>query len=177
MRDEYFNWICQNVLDGSHSLRAYQRLLRYLLDRRFEYTIPMDGHRAADGIDLRYQFGNECRYPQPQIAHELDIYDCSILEMMVALARRIENEYMDNDEYGDRTPYWFWSMVDSLGLSFMDERHFDETAADFIIRRFLERDYEFDGRGGLFTIAESSRDMRTVEIWYQMCEYLNQYEE
>lgn len=177
MRDEYFNWLCQIILDDRHSLRAYGRLLAYLLDCRFEYTIPMDGNRAADGVNLRYQFGSECRYSQAAIAYELDIFDCSVLEVMVALAMRIENDYMDNDNYGNRVPYWFWTMVESLGLSFMAEPHFDREAADFIVRRFLNRDYESNGRGGLFTIMEPSRDMRSVEIWYQMCEYLNQYEE
>lgn len=42
-----------------------------------------------------------------------------------------------------------------------------------VIRRFLNRDYERDGKGGLFTIEHCRYDMRDIEIWYQANWYLD----
>ena len=35
------------------------------------------------------------------------------------------------------------------------------------------REYAPDGRGGLFTIRNCEEDLRKVEIWYQLCWYLD----
>ena len=42
-----------------------------------------------------------------------------------------------------------------------------------VITRFLEREYDSDGKGGLFTIRGWKRDARTAEIWHQLMAYLN----
>ena len=39
---------------------------------------------------------------------------------------------------------------------------------------FLNRQYEADGRGGLFIVRNSRFDLRTVEIWYQAMWYLDE---
>ena len=98
---------------------------------------------------------------------------CSVLEMMVALSLRCEEEIMDDPNIGDRTRQWFWGMVVSLGLGAMHDDRFDKKYVDETIERFLKRKYEYDGRGGLFTIKDSNRDLREVEIWYQLCWYLD----
>ena len=41
------------------------------------------------------------------------------------------------------------------------------------VRRFMDGKYKPNGKGGLFTIPSCERDLRTVEIWYQMNWYLN----
>ena len=104
----------------------------------------------------------------------LDALDgpCTMLEMMVALAIKCE-EIMDDASIGDRTGQWFWGMIHSLGLSSMSDRVFDRDYVDDVIARFLDRDYEPDGRGGLFTVRHCSHDLRTVEIWYQLSWYLD----
>ena len=48
-----------------------------------------------------------------------------------------------------------------------------EVYAIDVIRRFLNRDYERDGKGGLFTIEHCRYDMRDIEIWYQANWYLD----
>ena len=37
----------------------------------------------------------------------------------------------------------------------------------------MNREYDSDGKGGLFTVKQSKYDMRTVEIWWQMNWYLD----
>ena len=95
--------------------------------------------------------------------------------MMVALSLRCEEQIMRDYDIGDRTCVWFWGMIRSLGLEEMEDRYFQEKAADYIIQRFLDRGYKSNGEWGLFTVRNPRRDMRDVEIWYQMCWYLNEY--
>lgn len=170
--DQYFNWIYQLVVDDRYS-KSYRKLFCRLHDTEFTYLIPMDGNRAEDGINLRYRFGREHSYPDAMIASMLDIRPCSILEMMTALAIRCEEHLMGDPDIGDRTGQWFWSMLTSLGLSSMTDVKFDRYRVDIVLERFLEREYEKNGKGGLFTV-ENSRDMRTIEIWYQMQYHLGE---
>lgn len=174
----YFDWLYDIVSkdDPFCKLASFRDLLWYLNSVQFTYTIPMDGNRAEDGMNLRYRFGDEQGYDQAMIASHLDDRPCSVLEMMIAFAVRCEEQVMADYEIGDRTAQWFWDMVESLGLGQMSDDYFDEDEADFIVDRFLNREYERNGKGGLFTIRHDSknRDMRTLEIWYQWCAY---YEE
>jgi hypothetical protein len=140
-----------------------------LHDIEFRYLIPKDENRAEDGISLRYRFSRLYDYV------DYDDLDgpCTVLEMMVALAIRCEEDIMDDANLGNRTKQWFWNMIVSLGLGSMTDSRFDERRVDNIIERFLDRDYEPDGRGGLFTVRHCDYDLRDVEIWYQMCWYLD----
>jgi hypothetical protein len=55
----------------------------------------------------------------------------------------------------------------------MDDAKFDRYQVDRILERFLERRYERNGKGGLFTV-NNGFDMRGTEIWYQMNYYLRE---
>lgn len=168
LQNAYFDWMVR-IVGGKPYFRM---LLERLNDVDFEYIIPMDGNRAEDGIDLRYRFGRECGYDDFVIATYLDDKPCSVLEMMVALAIHCEHVMYDPDD-GDRTDRWFWDMIDSLGLSKMINSRFNASYVDAVIEAFLERKYEPTGEGGLFTVDHNGRDLRSVEIWYQMCWYLD----
>ena len=168
--ETYFEWLCNIVCDRVKQ-RTFSRLLRYLHDKDFVYTIRNDGNRAADGINLRRRFAYD--YGDP---YDIDIYlngPCSILEMMVGLAVRYEEDTMDDPKIGNRTGQWFWEMIVNLGLGSMTDNLYNEYEVDFVINRFLNRTYEPDGRGGLFTVRNCGRDMRDVEIWVQMNYYMD----
>lgn len=173
MYKSYFEWICQ-LIEYPFKKASYVWLLEFLYDTEFTYTLPMDENRAKDGIDLRYRFGYEQSYKRAEIVKHLDDRPCSVLEMMAALAIRCEKHIMDDPDIGNRTGKWFWDMIVSLGLENMDDSAFDERRAKNIISRFLKRKYRHDGKGGLFTVSNCSYDMRMVEIWYQMCWYLDE---
>lgn len=80
---------------------------------------------------------------------------------------------MYDETLGDRSGQWFWHMVTNLGLGYMDDNRFDRQDAEYIIGRFLNREYEPDGSGGLVTIRRCEHDLRDVEIWYQLNWYLS----
>lgn len=174
---EYYRYLYQMVR-GDDSLSAkskWQMTLSHLFQTPFRYSyIPMDGNRLEDGLRLRDRFGEENGYSQHQLTL-LNGYECSVLEVMIALALRMEEETMASSEFGDRTNQWFWYMIISLGLSGMTDDNYNVDEVDFIVNRFLDREYEPNGAGSLFYVPNTKKDFRRIEIWYQMCEYLNQY--
>lgn len=173
LNTEYFEWMYRLVCNDEYSRGlSYRKLLYHLHQTDFFYRIPMDGNRAEDGTDLRYRFGYEHPHEGPAIASYLDDRPCSVLEMMVALAIRCEEQIMDDPDVGDRTGQWFWNMIVNLGLGPMDDRRFDPAFVDRILQRFMNREYGPHGEGGLFTVRNCRNDMRSIEIWYQMNHYL-----
>lgn len=173
MLKSYFNWMYRLVFrEEDDKSMSYQKLLHHLDRTEFVYTIPFDGSRAEDGINLRYRFGQEYDIPQAQIARYLDVRPCSVLEMMIALAFRCE-DIMEDDGIGDRSPVWFHDMLASLHLLDMDDYGYDPVYVDGVLNRFLNREYRRNGDGGLFTVEGYRGDMRSIEIWYQMCAYTN----
>lgn len=176
LNNEYFDWLYNFVCDGRRFKRvSYRKLFDYLHKRKFTYILRMDGNRADDGVQLRHRFAFEYDYcDRTMIVEYLDNGPCSVLEMLVALAIRCEESIMDNPDIGNRTEQWFWIMMDNLGLGSMDDVHFNEQYTNKVIDRFLNREYKSNGEGGLFTVRNCRRDLRTVEIWYQLCWYLNE---
>ena len=112
---------------------SYRRLMVFLYHTEFEYNIPMDGNRCADGISLRYRFGYEHGIGDPVIASCLDNNPCSVLEMMVALALRCEEHIMLIPENGLMSGRWFWSMITNLGLDEMYDSNYDENMVNSVI--------------------------------------------
>lgn len=175
IRNEYFGWILDKVCgDQGYRKDMYHSLLLYLFNTDFFWIHPMDENRQEDGINLRYRFGQENGYRDPMITSLLDNRPCSILEMMAALAIRCEEQYARDPDIGDRTFVWFWEMIDSLGFSDMTNNGFDIYYVEEVISRFLNRDYAPNGCGSLFTLRNPPENMKKVEIWYQMCYYLNE---
>ena len=170
--NEYFKWLCQIVNAAEYcENRSFDKMLGLLHSIDFYYSIAMDANRAGDGVNMRHHFKYVNGY-DPTI-DILPGRQCSVLEMMVGLSVRCETQIMYDPEYGDRTGLWFWGMIENLGLGDMDDDNFDAGYATSVILRFLDREYEPNGRGGLFTVERSGYDMRDVEIWYQMNWYLN----
>ena len=168
----YYKWM-QNLVDGEFfCAERYSELLSHLYGIDYIYTYPMDGNRAEDGISLRYRFGQEKRIKAAEIADALDCKPCSMLEMMVALALRCEEDIMFDPKCGNRTGLWFKTMICSLGLGEMTNGAFNFSDVDHIIFNFLEHRYEPNGDGSLFKINEdvqsSKNDMRRMELWNQM---------
>lgn len=176
LEHRYLNWLRGLVSVGIKPsvIRSHGRLFHVLYDTPFSYSIPMDGNRYEDGVELRYKFGDYYGISSIDIANYLDIRECSILEMMVALAIKIEGNIMADVDIGDRTAIWFWTMVESLGLIPMTDKVFDYGKVKQILETFNNRDYESDGRGSLFILDRPQADVRDVEIWMQAMWFLDE---
>ena len=169
--NRYFEWMYDLVCEGRYSESvSYRKLLTHLHSIEFIYSIPRDKNRASDGEDLRYRFAllQDCE----ELSDYLDD-PCSVLEMMIALAIRVEENILDDPEIGDRTSQWFWGMITNLGLGGMTDKRYDRDYVNDVVYRFLYREYEPDGKGGLFRIRDCEYDLRDVEIWCQFNYYIN----
>ena len=173
--NEYFEWMTNIVCGKRFSGKmTYKKLLSYLHMITFRCKMRSDENRAEDGIDLRWRFAVDTgRENQNDWIRDCLEGPCSVLEMIVALAIRIEETIMDNPALGDRTGQWFWGMITTMGLGAMNENNFDKKSAGNIVNTFLDRQYESDGNGGLFRIRGVDVDLTKVDIWTQLCWYLD----
>lgn len=167
--EDYFQWLYGQV--GSTASRSPRRsfwsLARKLYSAKFHWTIRNDDNREMDGIQLRFE------YIEARGTEDYDLRwatrECSILEMLIALARRASFET-------SKTPdEWFWLMLDNLGIGGISDAHYENRSEDHIheaIGRLVTRTYERDGRGGLFPLRSPYGDQRKTELWYQMSYYI-----
>lgn len=172
IEEAYFEWM-SNIVCGKRFSKniSYRELLIHLHNVEFTYIMSRDANRAADGVALRYRFAHE--HAGIEDAEAYLEGPCSVLEMLIALALHCEEQIMDDPRVGNRTGQWFWGMIVNLGLGSMTDGRYDERYVDDILERFLNREYESDGKGGLFTIKNCKKDLRDMEIWYQLNSYLN----
>lgn len=164
---DYFEWLLDKIAVDPTKNEHIQGF-KWLFATDFQWSHKLDANRAADGVDLRSTFAYEYGYSYPEVREALLDKQCSWLEMMVGLAMRCEDSIMGNDEFGDRTPHWFNVMIDSLGL-YLDCSEDDEV----ILKKCAARKYEQDGEGGLWWVKGTKKNLRRMQIWDQMCEYLN----
>lgn len=167
LKQQYSEWLRYKAMPYAHS---YGNLLQALIDTDFRPSMDRDTNRSADGIYLRTLFAIECNYSVNDVNAIIDD-NCSLMEMMLALAIRMEDSIMSDPEIGDRTSHWFASMLYSLNVMQPDE-NFDINWFRQCIYEFNTRQYQPNGFGGLFTIRDPHKDMRTMEIWAQMNQYL-----
>lgn len=174
----YFDWLIGNVCDD-HDVYNYDMLLWHLFYRDFRWIRPLDKNCAIYGCKLRDDFLESNRSARRIVSLNGPFMgrECSILELLVSLAIRMEDMVMSNDSFGDRTGYWFWLMIDNLGLGNMSNSHFDSEYVDKILDIFLDRGYKKNGKGGLFVINDRKIDMRTCDIWQQSMGFLRKFVE
>ena len=159
--DDYFEWLYSQIDDEGY---GFTKLLSMLQDMDYYYSVDYDENRASDGENLRWYYVNDGGNDRiMEWAH-----CCTVLEMMFALALKMENITGEGD-----VSYWFWQMMDNVGLSYMTDRKFDSDQVYGRISNFLDREYEPDGQGNIFYIPDCADDLRRVETWKQMCWYLD----
>jgi hypothetical protein len=168
-RGEYFLYLTDKVFERR---RNHNLLLSYLFDTpfRWSYKIPTDANRARDGQLLRDRYANDTG---DYILYEDKKEPCSVLEMLVALCMRVEEEI--TGEPGNEHPErWFWEIMKNLGLYSMTDGNFDEGRIITILDIWMKRKFRADGFGGAFPVKGCTKDQRLISIWDQMNLYLNE---
>lgn len=177
---KYYQWLVNTVCDKYHS-KYYKKLLQDLNEREFIWSINRDEDRAIDGISLRRRYVDEIIKCDKKSIPSMQ-EPCSVLEMMAAMALRIEEDYMhDSRSDINNTTEWFWNMIINLGLDKNDDLNYDPDLTDTCLDCLLDRRYRRDGKGGLFMVAGLNKDydMVNVDLWTQMNWYvtcLNEYD-
>ena len=165
--NEYFNWLYFMVVprpDRDH----YRKLFVMLHGMEFKYFVPYDENRASDGMNLRWYFVDDggddeiLRWKEP----------CTVLEMLISVAMHMDKIVGDPEGELD-IRHWFWMMLDNLDLSAMTDDKYDRMYVYGRVNLFMNREYEPDGDGNIIYIPDCKDDLRKVEIWWQMCWYLD----
>ena len=171
IKKEYFEWLCSLV----KAEKEYSMLWQKLHDMDFVWIVDRDENRASDGKYLRYIFTIEAYDSKDADIEEIEQIlsgPCSVMEFLVGLARRIEDDIMESVDLENRTYKWFHEMVDNLGLLKYDNKHYSDGEIDAIVHRFMSRKYSKNGRGNIFWVGHFSGPLLSqVEIWNQMQAY------
>lgn len=175
-RRDYFTWL--NFL--VEAPENYSLLMIKLHRTAYIWIIERDGDRAADGKSLRYKYAIGVTDDSKEIDEIKDFLSgpCSVLEFLVALARRIELNIMADPDIGDRTSEWFREMLDNLDLLKYDDKNYSEIAVDYILNRFMERKYGDDGVGNIFKNnvkggLQGGLSFQDIDVATQMHMYAN----
>ena len=169
---DYFDWL-YNIIDDTDY--KYEHLINHIYDKVFDeesaVLIDKDVNRLEDALRLREDFIVEQLAREDEDFKEaFKLRPISLLEILISLSYRME-DVMEIDRF----PIWFWEMLSNLGLEEFDNDNFNRFTIrkiNKIINKFLNRNYEYDGNGGLFPLNNPPRDQRDEEIWYQMSAYL-----
>lgn len=152
---------------------TYSKLYEYLWEVEFDpiNMKVLDENRWEDGRELRSEFAYQTGKDRYFIYEDIP-GPCTMFEFLAALAMRVEFVMQDPD-LGDRTYLWFMNSLKSLGLYFSLDWCYDQGYVEYVLDRFMDVKYKSDGRGGVFYIPDTSRDLRDLQIWDQMTHYIN----
>lgn len=173
---DYGNWLL-DLVGFDSSRKGYLQLMHNLHFVEFKELIKHDRNRIKDGQELRKDYYDLTgvalwELPNHDIPERL-IVNASVLEVLIALAFRIENEYI-GDPADPNPEMIFWEMICNLGLQKYVGKYYDEHSVCDILETWISRRYSYNGRGGIFPLEYPKRDQRQIEIWDQMMAYLSE---
>lgn len=171
---EYFEWLMDQVSpsNGGPGFEKHSQLFYILHEKKFYSMFPHDENRGEDGRVLRHEYAQEMGCPVNDIWSD----EASMLEVMVALARRMTLT-MEGFVRWNEPARWMYEMLDNLRLLTFDDFTLSQCKdqlylVDDILERWLSRNYEANGSGGMFPVPDCTDDQRLVEIWDQCQHYL-----
>lgn len=171
--DPYFEWLYSKIAatNVKNPERTHRLLAEDLHRKVFRWHVPNDDNRAADGIQLRHEFISDTDYDTDT---QFWSDPCSFLEMTIALARRIAYDVYSGDP-DDGASHWVWTLLSNIDIAKYSDAQYTQEAVNAVeeaLEAVIDRTYLASGRGGLFPIKHPTKDMRNIELWYQMSEYL-----
>jgi hypothetical protein len=158
----YFDWLISQIKLPSNQ-KTYNELFSRMYDLEFVWTVPNDGNRVQDGLDLRPEFLNGAR-------QRLSLGGVSILEVLIALSRRLAFNAGGDPET------WAWRLIKNLRLNKMADPLTDgqSVRVEEALEALVWRTYQPDGQGGFFPLRYPTMDQTKVEVWYQMHAFINE---
>lgn len=181
LKEDYFSWLYGLV---SKTPRSYMKLCRELHKYPFRWSVRNDDNRCADGISLRDRFIEEQNLDEAHLEVRYFLKgDCTVFEMMVALAERMDGITYDLKTHEDKKSKWFLEMLQNLKLSRFTDNSTPHEELDPVqeatvcdtLQILLDRTYGRSGAGSLFPLKRRHPDdMSRTEIWYQLMAWLDE---
>lgn len=167
---QYLIWICH-----LEQFRSHTRLFEMLHNLEFYWSIDRDDNRAGDGTELRdnYDIPLDITCGGEDLVEEFMNKPCSILEMLIGLAIRVDEEYL-GDPMEPHPEEFFWEMIKNLGLDDYTDKRFNAGQVKKRVAMWIDRRFTKNGLGSPFPVYNDDRDQRDLEIWDQMNSYINE---
>ena len=147
---DYFEWLMDQV-EVNLDITKYKNLYWALFTTPFQITHPRDDNRRIDGLDLRWKYSHDSEFLLEK--------PCSVLEMFIGLAARIDLEWNGNP--GEPAPASnFWNMITQLGLQKFTDHRWNPTKVQDILWKFMKKN---DPKYMIFPVP---KDLRS-EFWVQ----------
>lgn len=160
MNDRYFDWLV-DLVNADDLLR----LCEIMDGLDFTWTLPLDENLVHHAFYIRGLYEDNTGRDAGRL------YDsCSLFEAIVALAYKCDLDVMYDADIGARYSVWFHHFIENLfdGRARLAEERMEEDEIIDICVRFMNREYERDGSGGMFPIKHDRRDQRRIHLWLQM---------
>lgn len=173
--DEYLKWLIDLICQGTskYKYNYYKALLKHLFIRPYHWDILLDENQEVWAYKLREMYEEETGMKPSK-----DGFPISMLEMMIELAIRMENDMssMKDEDFFEHVSDWFWGMVQSMGLYSNDDSIYNKKKTDMAIDKVLNHGYSYNGKGGMFTLEENFKnvDLRKVDLYYQSQLYMTE---
>ena len=185
MRHEYFEWLVSKVTSPAVPDDTQARIvLQVLRDIRIQ-GLPMadDAPRLEDGKQLRTNFIDDTGLSVHSYDDALKPESgfCTVLELLIALAIRMDDIMRDPVDQCSSVPSCFWEMVSTMvGQPFYPCSYWsfsaDMSTAAVVAEssmKFLGRQYDPTGYNGNIFIDVSGVDLRAIDIWAQACRFMS----
>lgn len=167
---KYYQWLLDKVGADREPHMDYLLLLQTLHRIDYVWRLPMDSNRAQDGLMLRATYMMEQGYIPNIITEDGDVPPASVLEVLIALSYRCENDII-GENHPDR---WFWIAIQNMDLMKCSDDHFNSDYVRQQIDIWLEGRYRKNGQGGPFPLRWPQGDQRNKELWVQMEAFINE---
>lgn len=164
---QFLIWRCQ-----IQPFVRFGRLFEILHHIDFEWELDRDENRESDGVDLRDEYKIPDGFDE-EIEEAFYAQRCSVLEMLIALAIRIDDEFI-GDPAEEHPEIFFMEMIRNLGLDKFSGNCYREYDVIKIINRWMRREFERNGRGSPFPVQHDPRNQRDLEIWDQVNSYISE---
>ena len=180
----YLRWLmvqCQINADGPD---GYLHLCEILQGTYFVSLVEFDENRADEGRHLRNEWA-DTDGDIHELEDELIPYTCTMLELLLVMARRMAYEMMDSQfeaetvSRNDRIRKAA-EMLENAGLAyfrndiFEAEPQYSERQIKAILGSIVYRRYDQKGNGGFFPCENPRTDQRSTELLIQMNNYLEE---
>lgn len=169
----YFEWLYGLVgaVRNRNPARTSWKMAHKLHSTEFVWLRSNDDNRVEDGKALRLEFLESEGLSPDDVDQDWLTLGCSMLEMLIALARHASFEDLRERGHGE----WFGIILHNLEIDDLTDSKYtaeQDRRLEEIMDRVIYRNYNPDGRGGLFPLRNPQEDQRRVELWYQMSAFL-----
>lgn len=178
----YFAWLSHFIGKDEDEDNNYSSLLAVLSGIEFYDVIPNDVNRMKYGKLLRSEYLKSIGRDKSEDEDWINLKPVSVLEVLIGLAEKMN--FFVGTEVCDDAAAWvpfFFELLNNLCLSEFTNKKIAEDSESrvseikAIVQRWLDRDYDQDGNGGVFPLKYTfGKDQRFIELWYQMHAYINE---